>query len=104
MRTSGVPWRPTVVATATTPTIRLGSNAVVEGKVFGLASGFSRSVDLQQLSRTAWKTVAAGLVRTSGRYILITRPLVRGVSYRVAAIPGAHPVPGSSGNVHVDVN
>ena len=105
IRAKGVPWRPRVSAAATTPTIRLGSNAVVEGKVFGLPSGFSRTVYLQQRGRTAWKTVAAASVRASGRYTLVSQPPVRGgYTYRVAAVPGAHALTGYSASLHVDVS
>jgi hypothetical protein len=105
MRASGVPWRPTVVAAATTPRIQLGEDAIVEGKVFGLVVGFSRAVHLQQLGRTAWKTVATGWVRASGRYTLTTRPPVRGThTYRAVSVPGANALNGYSGSVHMEVN
>jgi hypothetical protein len=74
--------RPTISATLSPATIRLGSTTAFSGYVAPAHAG--QTVYLQQYGNKVWKSIAALKLSTSGKYAFGIRPAVRGqIAYRV---------------------
>jgi hypothetical protein len=95
--------RPTISATLSPASIRLGGTTAFSGYVAPAHAG--QTVYLQQYGSKVWKSIASVKLSTSGKYAFGIKPAVRGqIAYRVYFPGDADHAPAYSLNKVVTVN